>query len=336
MVMLRGLLVGIAVGLLVGLVIAILTLGRGVPQATAEEPAQADFFVEVIRFTLPTPITIDELAIGDVDFEFGNNGPASPVDGSLTFVLDQLDEPEDCAHDQGSTVSLPGLEAPPTQQGRGFAVAIKCFVAGVKTFEVTASVTPLVTSDTNLPVVDPDLSNNVASAIFQVVVVDGDADGDGVLDEADNCPSTANLDQADVDDDGIPGVQPGVGDLFGGDACDPVINVTIDIKPGSDPNSIKLGDRGSVPVAIFSTAKFDATSIDVATLQFNSASVRLVGGRNVLASIEDVNGDGLADLVVKFDRGLLDLEAGDGIGAVTGFTLDTEPILGTDSVRVIE
>ncbi|MEE8384942.1 MAG: hypothetical protein V3S01_03385, partial [Dehalococcoidia bacterium] len=115
-----------------------------------------------------------------------------------------------------------------------------------------------------------------------------------------------------------------------------VMNVTIDIKPGSDPNSIKLGDTGNVPVAIFSTVTFDATSIDVASLQFDSASVRLVGGKKVLASVEDVNGDGLADLVVKFDRGLLDLTVGDGIGTVTGSTLDAEPIQGADSVRVIE
>lgn len=39
--------------------------------------------------------------------------------------------------------------------------------------------------------------------------VDVDADDDGVEDDVDNCPSTANADQADADDDGA------------GDACDP-------------------------------------------------------------------------------------------------------------------
>ena len=128
----------------------------------------------------------------------------------------------------------------------------------------------------------------------------------------------------------------GIWDIFVHDRGAAVINVTIDIKPGSDPNSIKLGDTGSVPVAIFSTVTFDATSIDVSTLQLNSASVRLVGGRKVLASVDDINGDSLADLVVQFDRGLLDLTVGDGIGTVTGSTLDGQSILGTDSVRVIE
>ncbi len=74
MVMLRGSLVGIAVGLLASIAIAYLTLGRGVPQATAEEPAQADFFVKVIRFTLPTPVTIGELALGSVFLNLGTTG----------------------------------------------------------------------------------------------------------------------------------------------------------------------------------------------------------------------------------------------------------------------
>ncbi len=195
-----------------------------------------------------------------------------------------------------------------------------CTTTGVKTFTSEAKFLP------RGEVMDPDLTNNVDVITFDVLVVSPvtDTDGDGLDDDTDNCPNDANPDQADIDDDGI------------GDACDPAINVTIDIKPGSDPNSIKLGDTGSVPVAIFSTVKFDATNIDVSTLQLNSAYVRLVGGRNVLASIEDVNGDGLGDLVVQFDRGLLELAVGEGLGTMTGSTLGAESVLGTDSVRVIE
>lgn len=52
----------------------------------------------------------------------------------------------------------------------------------------------------------------------QIVLVDGafDPDGDGVLGTTDNCPTVANPDQADVDDDGI------------GDACDPSDDRTAD------------------------------------------------------------------------------------------------------------
>jgi len=48
-----------------------------------------------------------------------------------------------------------------------------------------------------------------------------DTDGDGAADCVDNCPATANPDQADNDGDGIPGQQPLPGQNFGGDVCDP-------------------------------------------------------------------------------------------------------------------
>src|SRR5262245_31554955 len=53
----------------------------------------------------------------------------------------------------------------------------------------------------------------------------GDSDGDGVLDDADNCPKVANADQFDADGDGI------------GDACEGVI-----VVPGDDADDAGGGD----------------------------------------------------------------------------------------------
>ena len=52
----------------------------------------------------------------------------------------------------------------------------------------------------------------------------------------------------------------------------PVIPVEIDIKPGSDPNSVPCTkpDFG-IPVAILSTADFDATTVDHTTVNFHGA-----------------------------------------------------------------
>ena len=55
---------------------------------------------------------------------------------------------------------------------------------------------------------------------FDTVDIGPDLDGDDVPDFMDNCPATINHFQFDLDGDGMPGVQPGPGDLFGGDACD--------------------------------------------------------------------------------------------------------------------
>ena len=52
------------------------------------------------------------------------------------------------------------------------------------------------------------------------------------------------------------------------------VEVTIDIKPGSYPNSINIGSEGNVPVAVFSTYTFDATTIDPLTVTLASAPIK--------------------------------------------------------------
>ena len=80
--------------------------------------------------------------------------------------------------------------------------------------------------------------------------------------------------------------------------------VEIDIKPGSDDNSINLKSRGVVPVAILSDSdtNFDATAVDPAKVFFAGAGVAVRGkGNKYLASKEYVNDDDLLDLVVKVE-----------------------------------
>ena len=305
-------------GLPVLIVIGSLALAGSLSPAPASADLESD--LEVVRhelLNLPSEINVDTASVNVTLFTTVRNPAQEPAPIVLDYTLTG---PADCPDVSSRALELSiGADG---DAGIGFLVTLFCTQTGVKSFVSRLEILP------GPGVTDPDLTNNVSVVTFDVLVVSGDSDGDGdgVPDDADNCPDDANADQADIDDDGA------------GDACDPVINVTIDIKPGSDPNTIKLSDTGSVPVAIFSTVKFDAASIDVSTLQLSSAYVRLVGGRNVLASIEDVNGDGLGDLVVQFDRGLLELTVGEGIGAMTGSTLGAESksVLGTDSVRVIE
>jgi hypothetical protein len=67
------------------------------------------------------------------------------------------------------------------------------------------------------------------------------------------------------------------------------LSVSIDIKPGGFPNTIKLGSGGNMPVAIISTSTFDATQVDPLTVTLTSAAVQPTGKGTAKAPFEDVN-----------------------------------------------
>jgi len=115
-----------------------------------------------------------------------------------------------------------------------------------------------------------------------------------------------------------------------------VIAAAIDIKPGSYPNSINLGSRGTVPVAILSDGGFDATSVDPSQVYLAGAYVAIRGKGALMANQEDVDGDGLLDLVVHVDTENLSTdEIQDGYAYLLGFTYDGLEIEGCDEITIV-
>jgi hypothetical protein len=104
--------------------------------------------------------------------------------------------------------------------------------------------------------------------------------------------------------------------------------VMIDIKPGSDPNSINLKSKGVVPVAVLTTDDFDASTVDPVTVVFAGASP-------LRWTMEDVDGDGDMDLLFHFKTQELNLTETSTEATLTGSTFGGQPIEGTDTVNIV-
>ncbi len=114
--------------------------------------------------------------------------------------------------------------------------------------------------------------------------------------------------------------------------------VTIDIKPGTDPNEINLGSKGVIPVAILSSACFNATTVDPDTVGLAGAEVAVRGKSNrSMAHEKDVNGDGLIDLVVQVETENLDPDSFQaGLAILTGETYGGVAIEGSDYIIIVK
>lgn len=119
--------------------------------------------------------------------------------------------------------------------------------------------------------------------------------------------------------------------------CIAIIQVDIDIKPGSDPNCFNNDGHGTIPVAILGSATFDVNDIDAGTVQLEGMDLRAVGNSNkLLASIEDTNNDGIDDLIVQIEDQDGIFEQGTATAILTGSLFDGTQIEGTDSICITQ
>jgi hypothetical protein len=105
--------------------------------------------------------------------------------------------------------------------------------------------------------------------------------------------------------------------VVGGREC-PKIPVEIDIKPGSDPNPIDPFSQEVIPVAILGSDDYDVARVDGATLAFGphgAAPVDPQGGH-----LQDVNDDGLTDILSHYRTEETGIALGDTEACVTGET----------------
>jgi hypothetical protein len=108
--------------------------------------------------------------------------------------------------------------------------------------------------------------------------------------------------------------------------------VPIDIMPNSDGNNLNLrsGQGSGISIAILSIGEFfEAPNlIDPLTLKFGPREGNIWGSPQV----QDVDGDGDEDLVVKFLIQQSGIACGDTHAILFGRTFDFQPISGMDAI----
>jgi len=114
---------------------------------------------------------------------------------------------------------------------------------------------------------------------------------------------------------------------------DPVATVTtIDIKPGSDRNPVNPRSRGNIPVAVLSTAVFDALAINPSSVRFGPQGTE---ARPVGAAVDDVNDDGRPDLLLHFDMEQVGFICGQTSASLSGQTIAGDSLQGSDSIATV-
>ncbi len=91
--------------------------------------------------------------------------------------------------------------------------------------------------------------------------------------------------------------------------------VAIDIRPRSDANKINPNSTKNINVAIFSDEGFDARSINASSIRFGLNGTEAAP---IHIAQRDVNGDGMRDLVVRFEIQKLAIRCGSTTALFTG------------------
>jgi TolB protein len=111
--------------------------------------------------------------------------------------------------------------------------------------------------------------------------------------------------------------------------------VSIDIRPGSNQNNVNPKSHGNMEIAILSTKDFDAfKNVIQSSITFGHKGSEISLNSCSKAS-KDVNGDGIPDLVCRFNIELARFSVDDAKGVLRFLSQDGRPFAGSDTIRVV-
>jgi len=109
------------------------------------------------------------------------------------------------------------------------------------------------------------------------------------------------------------------------------IPVPVEVKPGSSPAPVNPTSQGVLPVAILGSGSLDVRTIDTSTVRLGISQTAPRNG----AHIEDVNGDGIPDLMFQFPTQDAGVQCGDTVVIISGKTVSGAAIAGFDTIRTV-
>src|SRR5258708_1089719 len=106
--------------------------------------------------------------------------------------------------------------------------------------------------------------------------------------------------------------------------------VSLSVSPGcsSEIKPVAAGQMGTARVAVLGTANFDVTQVD-------PSSLALHGAKALSVVTQDVNHDGIPDLVATFDSSEVKLHQQATVARLTGWLKNGQSFSGEDKIRVV-
>jgi len=112
-----------------------------------------------------------------------------------------------------------------------------------------------------------------------------------------------------------------------------LLTVQIDVRPGSDKNPIQLGSRGVLPVVLYGENDFAIEDVDWNSLAFGPGAAAIAHENG--PHFDDVDGDGLLDMILHFRISEIGLTADDVEVCLDGQSTDGTSFEGCDDVTPV-
>jgi hypothetical protein len=109
--------------------------------------------------------------------------------------------------------------------------------------------------------------------------------------------------------------------------------VSVDIRPKKDANRINPSSNKNVNVAIFSVNGFDATTVDSSTVRFGATGAEATP---IHVRVTDVDGDGLRDMILRFQILDTGIKCGDTSAFLAGQIFGGQSFIGSSPLTTVQ